>query len=141
MLDDKKVHDIFRKNHPIRTHNDKGELRWEGSLAEYYLKEDMAKDLHIGVKPEDFRQTREEYLLFSKNVFRGHIHQEKKLKKLYNYLEARATEKKEQTAKKAAANRAAKEKEKTAAKKKSEDSSSDSSGSDSSESSSSSSED
>lgn len=84
---DQAAFDIFRKNHPERQVNDIGDLRWEGSSAQAFLKQDMKDGLHLGLLPSQFRETRGEYKLFSKTKFRKHIHQEKRLGKLHNYLQ------------------------------------------------------
>ncbi|CAB9530956.1 hypothetical protein SEMRO_3138_G344350.1 [Seminavis robusta] len=85
--EDQLAFDTFRKNTPKKTHNSKGEPRWEGSDAELWLKQDVADGLHKGVKPKDLHQTRQAYLEFGLKVFRGHINQEVRLRKLHNYLE------------------------------------------------------
>lgn len=94
VVTDKQAFDIFQKNFPVRQFNDVGILRWGGSLAEMYLKQDMAAGLHEGKKPQEFRATRAEYMLFSRNTFRKHIHQEQRLWKLHNFLEDMAISKK-----------------------------------------------
>lgn len=55
--------------------------RWEGSNAERYLKIDITAELHLHMTPEALRATRDDYMLFGKTVFRGHIHQEVKRRK------------------------------------------------------------
>ena len=55
--------------------------RWEGSDAERFLKLDVAAGLNLHMKPGELRATRNEYMLFELNVFRGHIHQEVKTRK------------------------------------------------------------
>lgn len=84
---DQRAYDIFRKNFPVRVFNDIGVRRWHGSAAEFYLKADMKAGMHEGKQPSDFRATRAEYQLYSKDTFRKHINQEKKLKKLKNFLD------------------------------------------------------
>ena len=91
---DQQAYDIFCKNNPKRQNNDAGQIQWEGSEAEYYLKKDMKANKHVGIQPQVFRETRPEYMMFSKKVFQKHIHQEKRLWKLENYLEAKAKGKK-----------------------------------------------
>ena len=87
---DQLAFDIYRRNHPIQTHNSNGELRWEGSEAERLLKEDMKKGLHIDKKPSELQATKEAYMQFSKERFRKHIHQEMRLWKMENLLEDKA---------------------------------------------------
>ena len=96
---DQQAYDVFRKNNPKRQYNDAGQIRWEGSEAEYYLKEDMKANKHVGMQPQAFRETRPEYMMFSKKVFQKHIHQEKRLWKLENYLQAKAEGKKKRAKK------------------------------------------
>lgn len=118
---DKIAYDIFRQNFPVREVNDIGLLRWHGSLAEHYLKLDMKAGLHLGKTPQEFRDTRDEYKLFSKKRFRKHINQEKRLWKLLNYLEDEERKKAEAAAKKraiAAKKKAAAAKKKAAAEAK-----------------------
>jgi hypothetical protein len=84
---DQRAYDIFRKNFPVRNFNDVGVRRWHGSAAEFYLKADMKAGMHEGKQPSELRATRAEYQLYSKETFRKHINQEKKLKKLENFLD------------------------------------------------------
>jgi hypothetical protein len=117
VIADKIAYDIFRENFPVRETNDVGLLRWHGSLAEYYLKLDMDAGLHEEQDPQDLWETREEYMLFSKKRFRKHIYQEKRLWKLYNFLE-NESKKKEQAAYNKARKRAADKQKKEDKKKK-----------------------
>jgi hypothetical protein len=55
--------------------------RWEGSDAERFLKIDVAAGLNLQMTPQELRATRNEYMVFEKKVFRGHIHQEVKTRK------------------------------------------------------------
>jgi hypothetical protein len=66
---------------PQATHNSNGIPRWEGSLAEGLLKEDITNGLHKQVAPKTLYNTREEYQLFTLDQFRGHIYQEIKRRK------------------------------------------------------------
>lgn len=122
---DKTAYDRFRQKFPVREVNDVGLLRWNGSMAEYYLKLDMQAGRHLGKTPLQFRDLRPDYKLFSKKRFRKHINQEKRLWKLHNYLEdksqkaeAKAAKKKKRAEKKAEAE---KKKIAAAAKKMAED--------------------
>jgi hypothetical protein len=99
---DQLAYDNFRRNHPVQQYSDAGQLRWAGSEAEFFLKQDMKAKLHEGVKPEEFWATREEYQLFDKKRFRKHIEQEKRLWKMNNYLEHVAEGKTKKRAKRAA---------------------------------------
>lgn len=86
--DDLLAYQVYIKNHPRPTHNYRGEPQWDGSDAQKFLKDDMKQGEHLKYdRPSQFRETRPEYLLFGKKAFRSHIHQEKRLKKLHNYLE------------------------------------------------------
>jgi hypothetical protein len=90
--DDQKAFDIFRANHPIKT-----EGRWAGSEAQRLLKQDMAEGRHLAYagKPQEFRNLpdRPQYREFSKQKFRDHISQEKRLVKFNNYMEKLKTDK------------------------------------------------
>jgi len=78
-----------RQIHPKKTHNYRGEPRWEGSEAERLLREDMDEGKHETMKPMKLYQSRPEYKqhCFTVDVFRGHIHQEVRHRKFMNYLE------------------------------------------------------
>jgi hypothetical protein len=99
---DKTAYDLFRQKFPVREVNDVGLLRWNGSMAEYYLKLDMQAGLHVGKTPLKFRDSRPEYKLFSKKRFRKHINQEQRLGKLHNFLGDKQQKAEEKKAKKAA---------------------------------------
>ena len=72
-----------RKLFPIKSHDSKGVERWEGSLAQRYLKKDLAENKHLSMAPSDFYQSRDEYGSFSVKTIRSHIYQEAKLLKWY----------------------------------------------------------
>ena len=72
-----------RAMYPKKTHNERGEPRWEGSKAASLLKQDVANGEHLGVPKAQFRASRPEYLEFKAKVFRGHVHQEIKTRKFY----------------------------------------------------------
>jgi len=61
--------------YPPKDKNIRGQLRWEGSAAEYLLEQDIIDKLHEGVSPEAFQATRNAYLLFDLIVFTKHLHQ------------------------------------------------------------------
>ena len=61
--------------YPPEDKNIRGQLRWEGSAAEYLLEQDIIDKLHEGVSPEVFQATRNAYLLFDLSVFTKHLHQ------------------------------------------------------------------
>ncbi len=85
---DQECFDLARKNHPIKTHNHRGELRWAGSEAQRLLKQDMKEGKHVQYfgHPQEFRATRPEYQEYAKETFRKHIHQEKRLWKFKNFV-------------------------------------------------------
>jgi len=53
-----------------------GYARWEGSDAEWFLKEDVDVRKHKNIAPRDLHKTRPEYQAFPLKVFRDHVHQE-----------------------------------------------------------------
>lgn len=78
--DNKAIEEDLKKIPPAES-NIKGELRWDGSPAQALLKEDIDNKLHEGLKPSELRETRDEYKMFNKTVFRKHIYQEVKARK------------------------------------------------------------
>ena len=74
--------------------NHRGEPQWDGSDAQMFLKEDITAGKHLLYKtPSEFCATRDEYKALPKKVFRGHIHQEKRLRKLFNLINNKRNEK------------------------------------------------
>ena len=67
---------------PPPTHNQRGEPRWHGSQAESLLKHDVAEKRHETMAPQLLHKTRIEYMDYPLDVFRKHIHQEVRLRKL-----------------------------------------------------------
>ena len=59
--------------------------RWEGSLAEHFLKKDMDDGKHEKVKHHDFYMSRDEYQLFPSRVFNKHVHQESNARRGRSY--------------------------------------------------------
>ena len=53
-----------RELFPVSTVTNRKLPRWEGSLAERYLKADVTAKLHERMKPEDLQKTRPVYLVF-----------------------------------------------------------------------------
>ena len=83
--EDLKAFKQHRAKCPIRSHNDFGMPRWEGSEAERLMKKDMKEGKHAGLKPEEFRATRPTVFgVIPLPVFRDHIYQELKLWKFHN---------------------------------------------------------
>lgn len=83
-----------RRIYPKKTHNHRGEPRWEGSEAERLLKQDMDEGKNKTLKPIDLHQSRKEYKLYPLTVFRKHIDQEERRRKYIAYCRARAAKKK-----------------------------------------------
>ena len=73
------LHD--RELFPVSEVTNRGVPRWQGSPAERHLKADITAKIHERMTPQEFRTTRKEYLEFSLEVFRKHIHQEVRMKK------------------------------------------------------------
>jgi len=90
---DRKAFENFRAKHPVKTHNHRGEPRWEGSVAQGLLKQDIQDGKYEQYKGDmgEFWTTRQEYLdAFSElKYFRYHVHQELRLRKFQNYLESK----------------------------------------------------
>ena len=74
---------------PVQKTNVRNEPRWEGSKAQGLLRIDVAAKIRVATKPQEFYNTRCEYMEFSLSIFRGHIYQEEKRQKFiqdkYNY--------------------------------------------------------
>jgi hypothetical protein len=64
-----------RVQYPIQSHNERGQLRWEGSEAATLLAVDVAEGKHRGKLPAELRASRPEYMLHDADVFRRHIYQ------------------------------------------------------------------
>jgi hypothetical protein len=67
-----------------------GAPRWDGSLAQQSLNQDMDEGKHMTMKPKELRATRDEYLVFDKGVFAKHILQEVTTRKFLVYMKAKA---------------------------------------------------
>jgi hypothetical protein len=78
--------------YPLGAVNDQqgGAPRWAGSLAQTWLNADIEEGKHETMKPNQLRQTRLEYMIFEKDIFRKHIHQEVKTRKWLVYLKEKA---------------------------------------------------
>jgi hypothetical protein len=55
----------------------RGYPRWDGSAAQWLLKQDVSAGKHKEMKPKVLQQTREEYKPYPLKVFSGHVNQEK----------------------------------------------------------------
>lgn len=64
--------------HPPNQLTARGYPRWPGHPAQSMLKEDVESGLANTLKPAQLRAKRSEYKGFPSDVFRGHIHQEKR---------------------------------------------------------------
>jgi hypothetical protein len=84
--DDKEAYDNFRRICPVKTHNHRGEPRWEGSRAQELLRLDMDEGVHDVFLPARFQQKRIEYQDYRLQTFRDHINQETRLRKYNNWL-------------------------------------------------------
>lgn len=73
------LHDRLLK--PTPTHDINGVPRWEGSVAEQFLKDDITAGQHLIMKPQTLYQSRLEYQQYSLTTVRGHIYQEIKRRK------------------------------------------------------------
>jgi len=122
---DQMAFDIHRGNFPYQPFDAEGKRNWHGSEAEELLEEDLAEGLYPEMSPMELWQSRPQYQLFDKDVFRGHIHQSIQTAKYLHTLKMRdeeeqaekhlQREKKKKKAEKKAAN-AAKAAAKEAAK-------------------------
>jgi hypothetical protein len=87
------AHDRGPNCHPKKTHNHRGEPRWEGGLAERLLKLDIADNKHLRLKPEVLRITKAAYQDYPLKVFRNHIDQEVRAQKFLTYHRAKKNKK------------------------------------------------
>jgi hypothetical protein len=85
---------IHRQNYPYQPYDTLGRRNWYGSEAEQLLEQDIAAGRYPTLKPEELRTTRQEYMEFSLDAFRGHIHQILETKKYKHTLKTRDAEKK-----------------------------------------------
>ena len=77
----------FRRNHPRKRVNKRGEVNYDISPAKNFLIEDVKNKVHETLKLFDFRNTREEYLPFKLIKFKEHVYQEIEKQKFIFYLE------------------------------------------------------
>ena len=84
-----------------RRQNSKPYPRWQGTIAEKFLKQDIDSGRHLDMPPRQLRLTRPEYRCYPGQVFRDHIHQELRARKERPYWMARRKEKAEEKKKKA----------------------------------------
>ena len=71
---------------PPKTHNIRGELRWDGSKAQKTLAKDLEEGFTDGMKPRELwcHPDRPEYREFGLTVFRKHFDQRKQLNKPFD---------------------------------------------------------
>jgi len=73
--------------------NSKPYPRWGGQPVQVLLKKDIDEGKHQTMTPEALRNSRQEYLLFPKKIFRDHIYQELRERRERPYWLARKREK------------------------------------------------
>jgi len=84
MRNDSKACTKAKKNHPTPELNARGELQWNGSIAQKMLKETVQNREHKGVDPSVTWTGKAEFKVHSKQTFRDHICQEERLLKFDN---------------------------------------------------------
>ena len=126
--DDQKAYDNYRANHPRPTHDHKGIPLWDGSPAQQLLKEMMARGEHVGKAPKELweGEHKEVFQVYTLDVFRDHIYQEKRLWKMQNYLKKEAAKKREDATKNTTSKKKKKKRKKDDGNISSEDSTGDS---------------
>jgi hypothetical protein len=87
------AHDRRPNCHPKKTHNHRGELRWEGGEAERLLQLDITAGKHKMMKPELLHLTKAAYQKYPLTVFRNHIDQEVRARKYLVYHRAKKNQK------------------------------------------------
>ena len=87
------AHDRGPNCRPKKTHNYRGEPRWDGGEAERLLKLDITANKHKRMKPELLRLTKIAYQQYDLKVFRDHIDQELKARKFLTYHRAKKNQK------------------------------------------------
>ncbi|CAJ1945189.1 unnamed protein product [Cylindrotheca closterium] len=70
----------------VKTHNDRGELRFCMTDAKKLLREDVARGLHKGITPKQFQSSRKAYHPFKARKFKERIYQEVRYQKFVAYL-------------------------------------------------------
>ena len=66
---------------PTKTHNHRGEPRWEGSDAQKALKDDIANGIHLTMTPVEFAN-RKVFKDYAEDIIQQHIHQEVQISKI-----------------------------------------------------------
>ena len=75
------------------THNHNGRPLFCRSDAQPLLEEDVVNKKHIGLDPDEFRHTRQEYMNWTLNEFRPRIYQEERRQRWFNYMKHKREEK------------------------------------------------
>lgn len=105
---DRAAFEKYRSLHPKQDFDSLGRPRWEGSKAECSLKMDIERILKLDeaeikkqLEPKVLynKLERPEYRDFTLDVFRGHIYQERRLRKFDHYIELEKAKKKEKESK------------------------------------------
>lgn len=73
---------------PYPTHNHRGEPNFHGSAAKPLLRQDIVAGLHEQMTPAAFRETRQEYMVFTTRKFTDLIKQMVRLLKTENWVRA-----------------------------------------------------
>ena len=82
--------EAFRRHqqlHPPKTHDEFGNPRYCMHAAKDLLRQDMSAGMHKRLTPNALRETRNEYKVFSQDVFWQHVYQEVRRQKFINFLE------------------------------------------------------
>jgi hypothetical protein len=82
------MHDDLR-NHVPQTHDHRGIPRWEGSEAQRLLAIDVEAGTDRSMTPLELWRTKPAYQAFDKDVFRGHIYQERRRQKFLKWLDTK----------------------------------------------------
>jgi hypothetical protein len=76
-----------RMLHPRRTTDDRGQLVFDLHPAKLLLRDDVANNRHVGLRPSQLWSKRDEYQEFDKRIFKERIYQEIKRTKFINWME------------------------------------------------------
>jgi hypothetical protein len=78
--------------HPRRMTDDRGQLVFDFHPAKLLLRDDVANNRHVGLKPSQLWSKRDEYQEFDKHIFKECIYQEIKHTKFINWMEMKREE-------------------------------------------------
>lgn len=81
-----------RKLHPRSNTNSRGEPIFDLSPAKPLLAKDVSNRKHLALSLRRFHQSRPEFLIFSRDVFKGRVYQEVRRQKFIAYLEKKRKE-------------------------------------------------